>query len=542
MIVTLIIILLFVAALALIINEVLYWTYLFQLKEYRFDRLKEYFESPEGMKLLKSRLLYAGFFGLYFLIEIVVYVYNQDGRDFSFLSMVPFVFFVFFILYSSFRFLLTLRQKRLRIPTFSPRAISMLVFAYGAIIIMALLTLDFFVAYLEGSLLFVLIFVPIFVLAALVITLPLANFLKKRVFDKAKAKRESLDNLLVIGITGSYGKTSVKEYVYQIFSRCFNTLKTDTHVNTELGIANTVIDKLNDQHQVFVVEMGAYKKGEIKFVSEIIKPNVGIITGINEQHLSLFGSQENIVKGKAELATALPQDGPLILNGDNKYCREIGRKIKRQNSYYSLKRKTDLYLEKAELKEDSSYFELGYKGQNYPFKTSLVGEHNLQNLMAAILTAFELGVSYDIIKKALLNLKPLSENMEVIRKGQHSYIDNTYNLNPASIKAAVKMLKFYPKSRKVLVLDDILELGEKAKSVHTTVGEQITDFDRVYLIGKNYSNVVKKSALEAGLAEEQVKITHDLDNVARKIKKMKQRSVIVLLGKGCKKVSHKLNV
>ncbi|GAI48689.1 unnamed protein product, partial [marine sediment metagenome] len=134
---------------------------------------------------------------------------------------------------------------------------------------------------------------------------------------------EQFKNLLVVGITGSYGKTSTKEFLATVLSKRFNVLKTKEHQNSEIGISRCILNELKPEHKVFIVEMGAYGKGGIKLLCDIAKPKIGILTGMNEQHLALFGSQENIIKTKYELIENLPSDGMAIFNGNNKYCSEL---------------------------------------------------------------------------------------------------------------------------------------------------------------------------------------------------------------------------
>ncbi|MBU2578853.1 hypothetical protein KKA09_01930, partial [Patescibacteria group bacterium] len=150
----------------------------------------------------------------------------------------------------------------------------------------------------------------------------------KRILKKAKRKREQFKNLLVIGIAGSYGKTSTKEFLATILSEKFNVLKTEKHINAEIGIAQTILNNLNESHQIFICEIGAYEKGKIKEVCEIIKPKIGIVTGVNEQHLSTFGSMKNLLsaEGGEELIDSLPIDGMAFFNAKNKYCLELYKK------------------------------------------------------------------------------------------------------------------------------------------------------------------------------------------------------------------------
>ena len=166
------------------------------------------------------------------------------------------------------------------------------------------------------------ILTPAIISAIVLIFQPISVFEKYRLIKKAKNKRKKFSNLLVIGITGSYGKTSTKEFLYTILVEKFGkdkVLKTKEHQNSEVGISNCILKELNETYEIFIVEMGAYNIGGIKLLCNIAQPKIGILTGINEQHMATFGSQENIIKAKFELINSLPEDGLAILNWDNNF-------------------------------------------------------------------------------------------------------------------------------------------------------------------------------------------------------------------------------
>jgi len=150
---------------------------------------------------------------------------------------------------------------------------------------------------------------------------PLNDLIKTYYVSKASTKLDHHQKLIVIGVTGSYGKTSTKEILHQILSTKYKVLKTPSSYNTAVGVANVVLKELKNDHEIFIVEMGAYKKGEIKKICELTKPHIGIITGLNEQHLDRFKTIENTLKAKTELIEALPSNSVIALNFDNSYLR-----------------------------------------------------------------------------------------------------------------------------------------------------------------------------------------------------------------------------
>ena len=192
----------------------------------------------------------------------------------------------------------------------------------GVLVIFSLFILEFSLTKFVFPLLFLDALAMIFFSALVLAYQPLAVILRNRLIKAAKRTRTSCKKLLVIGVTGSYGKTSTKEYLAAILSEKFNVLKTREHQNSEVGISECILNELNDRHEIFVVEMGAYNRGGIKLLCDIVQPKIGVLTGINEQHMATFGSQENIIKAKYELIESLPNDGAAFFNGDNTTFQE----------------------------------------------------------------------------------------------------------------------------------------------------------------------------------------------------------------------------
>src|SRR3989344_2874854 len=277
------------------------------------------------------------------------------------------------------------------------------------------------------------LYLPAFILIILV---PLAFqaptvVWRKEYLKKARLKRESFKDLLVIGITGSYGKTSTKEFLYEILSPKFKVLKTREHQNSEVGIARCVLSELKPEHEIFIVEMGAYNKRGIKMLCDIVKPKIGILTGINEQHMATFGSQENIIKTKYELIESLPQDGVAFFNGKNKYCREL---------YEQTKIKKYLYGENAGL--------------------------GLENFEGAKAVAKELGMTDQEIESASQKIENKFPGIK-IKEGVNGLkvIDATYSANPESVITHLEYLKKFP-GKKVIVMPCLIELGKASAEVH----------------------------------------------------------------------------
>ena len=270
--------------------------------------------------------------------------------------------------------------------------------------------------------------------------------LRNRILKKAQRKIAKFENLLVIGITGSYGKTSTKEFLANILSKKFRVLKTKKHVNAEIGIAQTILNELTKDYEILIAEIGAYERGKIKQVCEMLQPKIGILTGINEQHLSTFGSLENIIEAKFELIESLPENGLAVFNGNNRYCRELFQETKIP--------KKIVYPRN---------YNFGLSGKN-------LFSWDIENLSMAVAVAEFLGVGREKIEEALNEI----ESPIQIKKGISglNVIDATYSANPDGVIAHLEYLKTFP-GEKVIVMPCLIELGKASGEVHKRIGEKI---------------------------------------------------------------------
>lgn len=316
--------------------------------------------------------------------------------------------------------------------------------------------------------------VPFIVVATMFIFQIPIRAAKFFIYKMAAARVSSAKNLIVIGITGSYGKTSTKEFLSQILEQKFKVRKTPKNINTEIGVAKFVLQKLESDDEVLVAEMGAYKKGEIKRLCDIVKPRIGIVTGINEQHMDLFKSFENIIATKYELIESLPEDGAAFFNGENKYCLEMAEKWQGYKTIYG-----------------STEGKQGWELAELP-------SHYLQNLAGAIEVARYLGMDEDEITGAAKNIK-LSERMTQIFIGKDGalIIDDTYSANPAGVLAALDYLAEQKQNYKIIIMPCLIELGEAAEDIHRRIGKRINEVcDLAVITTKDYFDIIKQEAGE----------------------------------------------
>jgi len=351
---------------------------------------------------------------------------------------------------------------------------------------------------------------------------------------KAKKIMDSKD-LNVIAITGSYGKTTTKEILYSILSEKFKTLKTKEHINAEVGIAKTIINELDNQ-EIFIVETGAYEKGKIKQVCQMVRPKMGILTGINQQHLSTFGSQENIIKAKFELIQSLPADGIGFVNIDNESIR---KKLDEEN--FAVKRLVFVGKDRKELanvwaeniitERERFLFTLKDKeGTAVDFAINMPGSHNVINALLAIVASHHLGIDYSEIARILGRTQFLQKAIEV-KKGKNglSIIDSSYSANPDGVMSALEYLSLWPNKR-ILVMPSLIELGSASKDVHFLIGQKIAEIcDLAIIIKDDQFKAIQEGAVSAGMDVNRIASISNLKEVYKRIMEFSSEGDAVLL-------------
>lgn len=481
------------------LKYILFWLYLWQLKEYHIGRFLDHFKTDKGRKLILSPVLIAK------IAFLVLLLASKDLYSFCFL-----VLFLIYIFESAF-FLKSIFTGRVKKPAITGKTL-FLIFVFS--IFLAIFLWNIYKSANETSALFYLlafdILTPLIISAIVLLFQPFFVFARNNILKMASQKISRFHGLTVIGITGSYGKTSTKEFLAKILSAKFKVAATKEHQNSEIGIAKCILNDLNDTHQIFIVEMGAYKKGGIKLLCDMVRPQIGIVTGVNEQHLALFGSLSNLLsaEGGEELANSLPRNGTLIVNGDNKYCLALLEKNDNlppsREKKYALNNKTvdsDIWTEEFEVKKESVSFIASDKNKNLGhFSAPVLGKQSIQNLLGAILAARELGMNFGEISKACENIKQEHAGM-VLRQGKHGIdiVDSSYSANSDGVFADLDYLNIFP-NKKAVIMPCLIELGPKSSEIHQKIGKKIAEIcDLAIITSKDKFEDIKKAAMEHGM-------------------------------------------
>ena len=341
----------------------------------------------------------------------------------------------------------------------------------------------------------------------------------------------------VIGITGSYGKTSTKYILHQILSQKFNALMTPDSYNTPMGICKVIRGELTAEHEIFIVEMGAYKRGDIRELCNLASPQIGILTAVGPQHLERFKSIENIAKTKYELIESLPPGGLAVFNCDNEIC--AGLADKREHDGNPVRRYATEpfpvgagsprpYTEHAELTATNIQhtdaglaFTIHTPVGTTEIRTQLLGRHNVSNILAATAVAIECGMTLEEIRVAIANVAPVPHRLQLTSsEGSVTIIDDSFNANPVGAKAALEVLTEIQGGKKVLVTPGMVELGEREYEENKRLGEHAADVcDLVILVGPKRTTPILDGLKAAQYPNQQIIVALNLEEVKQHLVK-----------------------
>lgn len=485
--------------------------YFIQLKEYRFDRFGDFLSTQNGKKFLKSYAI-IGRLAIFILVLTL------------FLLGIKFPIYIFFFLLGIefFRYVFKFFKGYIRRPEITIKAI-FLIFAVIAV------EIAIWILFENAAIMLMLFGIRFFIisLAALVFYLP--NKLLKTIYIKLAAQKlKTYKNLKVVGITGSYGKTTVKNFLAQILEDDFKILSTPKNINTEIGIAKLILKNNFLKVNVFIVEMGAYRKNEIKLICNIVRPEIGILTAINEQHLSLFGSINNIQQAKYELLNSLPKNGLAIVNSDNFYCREFISNLSCETKTFGMldERTPDYFIKNLKEKNNESIIFIGtLKNNSTEIHAPVLGVHNAMNIAPCILAANHLGMKMEKIIEKISHLNLPAKTLNTYSYGENAIIDDSYNSNPAGFSAALRVLGDYPGQKKIVITRGMLELGKKSPELHKKIGRHIGKIaDELVIISEDSEEYLKEGAKE-------IKVTSlcSPQKLLQYIKNMRDEKNVILL-------------
>lgn len=371
---------------------------------------------------------------------------------------------------------------------------------------------------------------PIIMLVADFFNKPMEKGINNRYTRDAKKILKSCPDLKIIGVTGSYGKTSVKFYLNTLLQAKYNVLMTPESYNTPMGVVKTIRGQLKSTHEIFICEMGAKWVGDIKELCDIVHPQHGIITSIGPQHLETFGSLDNVKSTKFELADSLDENGMLFLNMDDENIREHGSK--RPYISYTVEGDGDYNASDISVSSKGTTFTVtADNGESETYTTRLLGRQSVVNITGAIAIAHKFGIPLKNLKGQVRKLEVVPHRLAMTENASAIIIDDAYNSNPAGSKAALDVLALFEEF-KIAVTPGMVELGEKQFELNKQFGKQMADVcDYVILVGRKQAVPMKEGLLESGYNESKIYVAATVNeavNHAYAVNSKGRKKVILL--------------
>ena len=356
-------------------------------------------------------------------------------------------------------------------------------------------------------------------------------------YQKIAANYRDKFKIPIVAITGSTGKTTTKDLTAAVLSGLGKVLKTSANFNNEIGVPMTLLE-LNETHKAAVVEIGMRGLGQIESLAKIVKPDIAIVTNVNETHIELLGSMENIAKAKGELVESIQAGGTVILNADNAYTETLKKLAKSGVKIitHGIKNGADLKAENVFISNAITDFDVNYNGQIYHFDLPIIGRHNVSNSLAATAAGLAVGLDFDKIRYGLSTLVTTKMRFEVIHRDGITIVNDAYNASPASMRASIKTAAEVYDARKIAVLGDMFELGAISEKVHREVGAYLAEnkFDILITVGK-LGRFIAEGAKSAGM--EKIFVTDTHEDAAKTLRGILKRDDVILF-----KASHGMHL
>lgn len=436
-------------------------------------------------------------------------------------------------------------QRKHRI-VFSKKMLLLFAISMGFILLTAVIESGFFPNWLIGFLILLLVFInlsPIFIVASYALLQPLEIYARRKILRAAKAKRQRLPNLIVVAIVGSFAKTSTKDMLYTLLWKQFQVAKTPKSFNTPLSVARTLLTDVKENTEIFIVEMDAYKPGEIDELCRLVAPQVGIITAIAPQHLERFGSMERLAKTQFEVAEHL-KAGTLILCSQSEWILTLAEQYKGQQVYYyGLRNKDDFYASELDQAPEGVQFLLHARpfvsrqarieqdtDKAIAITIPLYGEHHVTNFLGATAAAMLLGLPLKTIKDRAMRLLPTPHRLEVKRLGAMTLIDNSYNSNPTSFDASLHVLKNFHADQKILITPGFIEVGTNQNEENKNLAKKAaTVISKMIIVGDHAKADLLRGLEEVSFPKDDIHLAKNTQEALQLVQTITHPGAVVLI-------------
>ncbi|MDO4754026.1 MAG: UDP-N-acetylmuramoyl-tripeptide--D-alanyl-D-alanine ligase [Bacillota bacterium] len=385
---------------------------------------------------------------------------------------------------------------------------------------------------------FAFLFAPLMLLLANIVNRPMERAINNRYYREAKQCVENAPFLKIAAITGSFGKTSIKNILGDMLKYDFNTVVPPSSFNTKLGLTKVIRAELIPTTQVFIAEMGAKKIGEISETTQMLTPDVSLITTVVGQHLETFGSIENIIREKSEVYRALKPGSTAIINYDDRKMMQVAVPEGVHKLYISTKATPyapSMYVEEVHVGGSGSRFVIVDNRDaehvvRIPVKTSLLGEHNIFNILASAAMALTLGAKVTSIVTAAENLVPVKNRLSTRVERGITILEDAFNSNPVGAKAALDVLSLMDTDKRVIITPGMIELGDDEKEIHMEFGKQIAQVcDEVVLVTKKRTIHIYEGLKNSGYDMSKVTIVSGMRDALKMIHRICKAGDTVLI-------------
>ncbi|HSD51537.1 MAG TPA: Mur ligase family protein [Candidatus Methylomirabilis sp.] len=375
-----------------------------------------------------------------------------------------------------------------------------------------------------GAVAWVGIFAPGIVLLAAYAVVPVERRIYQGFLGEADRRIRTYPGR-VIGITGSYGKTTTKFITATLLEAKYRVLKTPDGVNTTMGITRVIREELSNEHEIFVVEVAAYGPGEIREVCEILRPRLGILTSVGIQHLERFGTQDRIAEAKYELLASLPPGGTAIVNADDPVCLELAGRARTEGKrvvlYGMAEAAGDLAIRGVDVKvsgRGTTFRVITGQGASAAYETQLLGRWNLSNILAGIAAAVEWGVPFDVMREAVATLRPAPRRLEVREEAGIIKILDVANANPRGAQMALEVLAQFTGGSRILITPGMVELGPVEAEENRRFGQTAAAVcDYVVLVGPEQTRAIRDGLGDHGFPQDRILVARNADEVADRL-------------------------
>ncbi len=343
------------------------------------------------------------------------------------------------------------------------------------------------------------LFIPILVPFAHLLLKPLEKIIQNCYIKKARKKLKMFSGLKIVGITGSFGKTTTKKALETILSEKYSVCASPQSFNTPMGITKTVLENLMPTNQILIAEMGARQRGDINELCNLVQPTFGILTSVGYQHMQTFGSFENVKRTKAELPNFLGKNGFCVFNGDDEAVLDISKSFEGEKQIVSLSNKSaDVFASDITVSKNGTTFKLFLDKKPYDCTTKLLGVHNISNILLCATLAKKLELSPEQIVSGIAKIRAVPHRLELVNAENNVIVlDDSYNASIVGGTRALEVLQMFENRRKIVITPGIVELGSMERFANYQFGKQIAEKADIVII-VNKTNLL---ALKQGLVD-----------------------------------------